>query len=297
MPQTTLFLDPTIALAAGLYYTLFPVEPTPSTSADWLKVQGHANRPRTQHLTEWLSLIAKSASAGQNILLVSHGNTAGLKLYIGDEKHDVHLEVPALEAIRRNREGKDGYSDEETAKILKLQAHEYRALKQLVDKVQALKLDRVDARACNTGDNKFALSELQQFFNCNTFCAPKMFDLFGEMRVGKFATDPATFDAWVKAHSGAQVIGAPKNRFAWRFQTLTTPEAIAESADAVVAWAKAKLPTGGTFNGKTVLYYHALTGGSSVVFAGETAFSAQLAEARRGQVPSRRIDLNALPDL
>ena len=172
MPNAKFFIDPTLASAAGPYYTLFPVEPTPSaTSADWLKPDGKLAFPKSQNLDEWLTAIAGGASSGGNVVLVSHGNKLGLKLYIGDQKQDVHLEREAADAIRRNQSGNE--TDANTAQILKMKPDDWAKLKALIVKVQALGLNRVDARACNIGQDANSMSAMQQFFNCSTFCSPK----------------------------------------------------------------------------------------------------------------------------
>ena len=128
MPNAKFFIDPTLASAAGPYYTLYPVEPTPSaSSADWLKPDGKPAQPKSQNLDEWLAAIAAGASAGGNIVLVSHGNKSGLKLYIGDKGQDVHLEREAADAIRRNQAGNE--TDENTAQILKMKPADWAKLK------------------------------------------------------------------------------------------------------------------------------------------------------------------------
>jgi hypothetical protein len=294
MPNAKFFIDPTLASAAGPYYTLFPVEPTPSaTSADWLKPDGKPAFPKSQNLDEWLAAIAGGASSGGNVVLVCHGNTRGLKLYIGDKKEDVHLEREAADAIRRNQSGNE--TDENTAQILKMKPDAWAKLKAQIAKVQALGLNRVDARACNIGQDADAMSAMQQFFNCSTFCSPKILDSFGSIVYGKFVTDPNTFDKWVKEHAGADVAGASPNRFGF-FQNLSKgvgSEAMAESAKGVKAWADSKMPAGGNFTGNNQLFYHALTDLKTFVFAGESGFRDQLVEATKGNVPSRKIDINA----
>lgn len=294
MPNTKFFIDPTLATAAGPYYNLFPVEPTPSaTSADWLKPDGKLAFPKSQNLDEWLAAIAGGASSGGNVVLVCHGNTRGLKLYIGDKKQDVHLELPAADAIRRNQAGSE--SDENTAQILKMKPDAYAKLKGQIEKVQAIGLNRVDARACNIGQDAHAMSAMQQFFNCSTFCSPKILDSFGNIGFGKFVTDPATFDKWVKEHAGAEVMGASPDRFGF-YQNLSkgvASAAIAESAKGAKAWADSKMPAGGNFTGNNQLFYHALTDLKKIVFAGEPGYRDQLVEATKGNVPSRKIDINA----
>ncbi len=296
MPSAKFFIDPTLASAAGPYYTLYPVEPTPSaSSADWIKPDGKPAQPKSQNLDEWLAAIAAGASAGGNIVLVSHGNKMGLKLYIGDKGQDVHLEREAADAIRRNQAGTE--TDDNTAQILKMKPADWAKLKALIAKVQALGLNRVDARACNIGQDADSMSAMQQFFNCSTFCSPKILDSFGSINYGQFIKDPNTFDKWVKDHPGAVVSGSAGDRFGFS-QNLSkgvASEAAAESAKGVKAWANSKMPAGGNFTGNNQLFYHALTDLKIFAFAGEQGFRDQLVEATKGNVPSRKIDLNNAP--
>ena len=116
-------------------------------------------------------------------------------------------------------------------------------LKAQIEKVQALGLERVDARACNIGQDANSMSAMQQFFNCSTFCSPKILDSFGSINYGQFVKDPNTFDKWVKEHPGAVVSGSAGDRFGF-FQNLwkgVASEAIAESAKGVKAWANSEI--------------------------------------------------------
>jgi len=292
MATAKFFIDPTLGSAAGPYYTLYPIEPTPSsTTGDWLRVDGKITTLKSQNVDELLTAIAGGASAGGNVVLACHGNKLGLKLFLGDPKQDVHLELQPLDAIRHNLEGSE--SDDETAKILLMKPDAYAKLKALIQRVQALGLSRVDVRACNTGENDVSMSALQQFFNCDVFCCPKMLDSFGPIGLGAYASDPATFDKWVKDRPGAEVSGSRGDRFAF-YQNLAkgvNSEAIAESAKGAKAWADSKMPPGGNYTGKNQLYYHALTNlKNKMIFAGEAAFRSELAEAVKGKVPSRKVD-------
>lgn len=297
MPNAKLFLDPTLAAAAGGYYNLFPVEPTPAGDpSNLLLVEGKHVPLKTQKLDGLLKAIAANASSGGNILIVCHGNKLGLKLYIGDPEQEVHLELSALDAILRNQKGEE--TDEETAKILLMEADAYAKLKPLIERVQKLELNRVDVRACNTGQNEFAMSALQQFFNCSTFCCPKLLDSFGVIYFGKFFSDAEAFDKWVKEHPGAEVSGGAGDRVGFH-QDLTKgvrSAAIAESAKGAKEWADARMPAGGNFTGRNQLYYHALTDlKTKMLFAGEAGFRTELVEAKKGNVPSRKIDIKNIP--
>jgi len=289
MPNAKFFIDPTLAGMAGPYYNLYPVEPTPSSiTSDWIKSDGKPVFPKTKKLDEWLTAIA--GAGGGNIVLVCHGTNDGLTLHIGDK--GVTLFIEALDAIRLNQEGKK--SNVDTAQILKMEPDAYGTLKALIERVQKLKLNRVDVRACEIGQNDVVMSALQQFFNCNTFCAPKLLDSFGHIDWGQFVKDPATFDKWVKEHRGAEISGSVGNRFGFSIvvRVGVRLQAIAESANGVKAWADSKMPPGGNFTGHNQLFYHALiTDVTKFVFAGEPAFRAELKEATKGNVPSRKIDL------
>ncbi|HEY6521212.1 MAG TPA: hypothetical protein VIZ19_17835 [Roseiarcus sp.] len=294
MPNAKFFIDPTLSSAAGPYYSLFPVEPTRSdASSDWLTPNGKLVFQKTQNLDDWLTAIAKEAASGGDVVLVCHGNTRGLKLYIGDKGQDVHLEFEAADAIHRNQEANQ--SDEDTAQILKMKPDAYKKLKGQIEKVQGLGLDRVDARACNIGQDAVAMSAMQLFFNCNTFCAPKILDSFGVIMYGSSTASPAAFDKWAKDHAGAEITGGTPDRFGF-FQNLSkgvASEAMAESVKGAKDWADSKMPPSGNFTGKNQLYYHALTDLKKFVFAGEPEFRKQLVEATKGNAPSRKIDINA----
>ena len=196
---------------------------------------------------------------------------------------------------RRNQSNNE--TDDNTAQILKMKPADWAKLKALIVKVQALGLNRVDARACNIGQDADSMSAMQQFFNCSTFCSPKILDSFGAINYGQFIKDPATFDKWVKDHPGAVVSGSAGDRFGFS-QNLSkgvASEAAAESAKGVKAWADSKMPAGGNFTGNNQLFYHALTDLKIFAFAGEQGFRDQLVEATKGNVPSRKIDLNNAP--
>lgn len=292
MATTPLFIHPTLTSAAVPYYAMFPIEPTPSGDpANWIRT-GKPTGLKTGRVEELLTKIASEVSDGGSLLLAAHGNRQGLSLIIGGEHATVHLEFEVLEAIRRNQEGKE--ADEETAKILKIAPTDYKNLKSLIEKVQKKSMARVDVRACNVGQNDVAMSALQVFFNCDTFCAPDMLDSFGVVGYQPFAKG-APFDKWVKSHPGAAVSGSAPDRFAI-FQDLTkgvNTAAGAELAKAATDWAAAHLPPGGSFNGQQVLPYHGLTDlKSHMFFAGDTEFRAHLVEALKGHEPSRRIDIN-----
>lgn len=299
MPTATTYIDPTLVGAAAAYYSMFPVEPTKSGDAsDWITV-GKPVGLKTQRVEDLLGLIRKEVKSGGNVLTVGHGTDAGLHFHIGKPANGVFTQIQALTALRVNREGNQ--SDADTMKILKIDdAKEFGKLKSLIADVQNLNLDRVDARACNTGQNDGAMSELQMFFNCNIFCAPKMLDSFGYIGYRPLAKNGDDFNQWVAKHRNVRMKGVAPDRFALdqNYSGGIKLAAIAESPEAAKAWADAYLPGGGNFTGKNELFYHALTNlKQDMIFAGQPEFRALLVEAEKGKVPSRTIDLNKMPIL
>lgn len=293
MPTATAFVDPTLAHAAGPYYTLFPLEPTPSDEqTNWVRVDAQVAL-KTQKINEWLDAIASKAKPGGNIVIVCHGNKEGLSIHIGEPKTLVYLQSEVLDAIRRNQNGTEG--DDETAQTLKMDLRAFQDFKKRVAKVQALALDRVDARSCNVGQSEVTMSRLQVFFNCNTFCAPKLLDSFGAINYGGFQKDPAVWQKWLKDHSNVTITGLSPNRFALSrsLKGGVKPEALAESQEAVKTWAARHLPPSTSFTGSQLLFHGLTDLRNLMVFAGEPEFRAQLVEAYKGKEPSRLADPNA----
>jgi hypothetical protein len=286
MPTAKLYLDPTLAAFAGPYYTLFPIEPTPS-AANWIQTDGTHVRLGSQTLSELLNHLAASATKGGNALIVCHGNNRGLHFHVGDTSRDVFLETEALAAIQKNLEGKE--TDANTDQILKLTPGFFKNLKALILKVQSLALDRIDVRSCDTGKNNVVMSQLQVFFNCNTICAPKLLDSFGEINYGRINNDPNVWQKWLRDHRNPRYWGTPPDRFALAldFTRGAKLEALAESNKAVTDWVASHLPPSAIFTPGRQLRYHGLTNLTRMVFAGEAEFRAQLVEAYRGKEPWR----------
>ena len=133
--------------------------------------------------------------------------------------------------------------------------------------------------------------------NCNTFCAPKLLDSFGEISYGRVNNDPGFWQKWLKAHKNVTIKGVPPDRFALsrNFTGGIKPEALAESKKAITDWAAYYLPPSNVFSADNPLRYHGLTDlKNRLVFAGEADFRTHLAEAYRGKEPSRKLDVNKM---
>lgn len=293
MAQSTIaFIDTSAQSAAAPYYHVFPNEPIPGS--DTVMVSKTIAIKRS--VTDLLEKIVANVKPGGNVLVVSHGNDAGLLLNFGDPKHHIQMETDVLGAIRYDMDGKA--KEDDTAKILKMSLLDWRKLKALIQKVQKLALNRVDLRSCKVGKVDVALSAQQVFFGCNTACAPTIYDAFGLADFGTPTTDPAVWGKWTKDHPGFILTGAaPPDRCA--VAVAYTPGfkvfGMADSADAMANWVKVHLPAGGYKKGDTV-YFHGLTELTKVpVFAGDPDFRKSLAEAYKGKEPSRTIDVRTAP--
>jgi hypothetical protein len=287
--NSTAFVDDSAHPTAVHYYGLFPVAPTPKSSVTVTRIVQVPSRS-TEVL---LATIAKNAKAGENIIIVGHGNETGLEFRIGDPRNFVYLQTGALRAILNHQAG--NASDAETAKILMLKDEsEYRKLRALIDAVQALKLNRVDLRACTVGKNEGTMYSLLSVFDCQALSAPKQWDNFGRIELGQPTPNPAVWREWEQKHPKAVVFGSHPNRFAYELQGAAGLGfyAMADSEGAVKAWIDARLPTPNKYS-KGPIYYHALTDmKQKLIFAGEAEFRAQLVESTKGKDP-RKADPNA----
>ena len=289
------FIDSSAHGAAIPFYKMFPSEPIPpATAKNSVSVDPQVVDIKGRRMETLLTAIPQKVKPGGSILIVCHGNDAGLFLSFGDPKNRIDLSSEVLAAIRQNTEGKA--DDTTTARLLMLTVAEWQRYKTLIVAVQKLELARVDLRACKTGHNDVTLSRLQVFFNCATACAPTIYDGFGIMNFGSPTPNPDVWRKWMDAHKGAQMKGVPPKRFAWH--ATYTPhfiiEAMADSQDAVQPWVEEHLPPGKYSGGP--LYFHAFTDlMEQPIFAGDAAFRTKLVEAIKGQEPSRAIDVKNAP--
>ena len=239
-----------------------------------------------------LRSIIKNVKKHESILTVSHGTDAGLSIPLGSPRNNIKLQANVLAVLESNRDGQT--SDGEAARRLKLTESAFSDLKADIEKVRKLELKRVDVRACNVGSNKFTMSRLQKFFNCDKLSAPEILDVFGPMPFGEITGNQRTWNSWLDKHKNANVFGKSPNRFAIHFKTEVglALSVLAESQQAINDWVAAHLPKGNYKKGP--LFFHGLMSGSSVIFAGEPGYRPKLAEAAKGKDPSRKINLNDL---
>ncbi len=291
--------------AASPYFTLFPKEPIPKASGEFVTVEKVIGL-KDQQLTTLLEAIVRNVKADGSALIVTHGNDVGLFIDIGPSKLRISLQAAVLRSIRSGLEGRT--DDAEMVKLLKLDqprgdktidrlqpVARWTHLKGLIQKVQALKMKRVDLRSCNTGKQADVLSLLQEFFGCAVCCAPKIYDTYGSIDVEflKNPQDPnAEWQKWVKEHPGATVQGEPGRRFGLHYTIIDGTKvrltAKVDNAAAAIAWMKLNLPPGNTDSYKSgLIYYHGLTDLKSITFAGDPRYRDYLVEANQGVAPPK----------
>lgn len=284
--------------AAPPYFAQFPKEPIPKSSGDFITVQ-KVKELKDDKLTTLLDGIINSVKPGGDLLIISHGTPNGLHVVIS--RKGVLLQAAALRVIRAGLEGRLDDADV-TQRLMLDNAKSWTQLKGLIKRVQDLKLNRVDLRACNVGKAVDVLQQLQAFFNCAVCCAPKASDVYGAVTIafpGKVKNPSADWDAWIKAHPGATLLGQPPQRFGLYYkiidETKMTVEVKADSHDAVINWMKRNLPPGhaDSYRGGP-LFYHGLTPDlKSIIFAGDERYRDYLVEAARGDAPVKVDPLNA----
>jgi hypothetical protein len=291
---TIAFIDTSAQAAAPGYYHVFPSEPIPGTDSLMVsKTIPLKNRSVENLLTQ----IAASAKPGSNIILVGHGNDRGMIFEFSRKGTDsVQLELGPMDAVRRDLNGE--VKEDDTAKILMTGLPAWKKIKGLVQKVQKLGLNRVDMRSCKVGADPVVLSAFQEFFGCNTACAPVLYDEFGVIDFGKPTANPDVWDKWTKEHKDFVMTGAaPPDRCAIAVQW--TPKnqlfGMADSPDAMANWVKTHLPPGSYRAGDTVFFHGVTQLGKMPIFAGDPDFRKNLREAVKGQVPSRTVDVRTAP--
>jgi hypothetical protein len=296
MPSQT-FIDNTAHPTAQLYYRQNPFEVIPDKSGGAVPV-GDIALIGGMMLSGILAAILKATKPGGDLLIVSHGNDWGLSLPIGTIKHQRStLDQGSIAVIRDNLAGSE--TDANAAKQLFLSTADYVTLKDRIQRLQQLKLRRVDLRACNPGASENTMSALLEFFGSDVLCAPDILDSFGKIEVGAPTRNPKTWEKWKKDYPRAGTEGTQLGRFAYQIDisgNTALIHAMADSEERVAEWVKARLGHRSFTKGDP--FYHALVRRQPYlfVFANEPGFKEHLVEMKREQLPKRgpvRIDPNA----
>jgi hypothetical protein len=278
--------------AAVPYFTRFPKEPIPKASGEFVTVEKTASLADWQ-LTTLLDAMIKNIKAATDVLIVMHGNDAGLFIKVGP---NVGFNVAVMRMLVSALEGRT--SDADMLGYLNLNprtgADEWKRLKDRILKMQALGIRRVDLRACNVGKDADVMYYLQKIFNCDICCAPKAYDVYGMVDLGRPTKDPRVWADWLKNHQGANVQSSKSGRFAY-LHTIAGDsikiEAMTDSDDAAAEWVGRNLPPGNYSSG--TIYYHGLTPDRrALVLAGDARYRDYLVESAKGAAPPK-VDVNA----
>jgi hypothetical protein len=292
-------INPAAHPAAIPYFTRYPLEPIPNNKfvtvdsfgelRDTVMVKGKAEASQLTNLTTLLRAIIAKSKAGGDVVIVRHGNEAGLFVRIAS---GVGYNVAALRALTMALDGRN--DDAETLKLLNLTQADWNSLKALLVKMQAMELNRVDLRACVVGKDPDVMWYMQKVFNCAVCCAPKAYDFYGLMNLGEPTRDPKVWEKWKAAHPGANIQTFPTDRFAIHHtinDTSIKVDAMADSQEAATGWVTRNLPKG-NYTGGTI-WFHGLTDKKSpLIFAGDPRYRDNLVEAVKG-APRPKVDLNA----
>jgi hypothetical protein len=172
-------------------------------------------------------------------------------------------------------------------------AAEWKNLKEKLLEMRALKLRRVDLRACLVGKDPDVMFYLTQIFNCDVCCAPKAYDAYGLMTLGTPSTEAVHWDRWSQVNKGAIVQTYPGGRFAVNLAIKGESidiQAMADSTKAAAGWVARNLPPGGTYKEGDPIYYHGLTPDKKAfVFAGDPRYRDYLVEWTR-DMPLPKVD-------
>lgn len=292
-------INPAVHPAAIPYFTHYPLEPIPNNKfvtvekigqlVDKVKVKGEETSSQLTNLTTLLTAILGNAKAGGDLVIVIHGNDAGLFVRIAS---GIGFNVAAMRALVMGLEGRT--EDEVTQKLLKLSPNDWQSLKAQMLKMQALQLNRVDLRACVVGKDADTMYYLQKIFNCAVCCAPKLYDFYGLMTLGTPTKDAKVWERWLASHPGANVQTFPSGRFAYHHtisENSIKVEAMTDSQDAATGWVTRNLPSGNYKGGN--IWFHGLTDKKSpLIFAGDPRYRDHLVEAVKG-APMPMVDVNA----
>lgn len=287
------FIDTHAHPAAMPYYAMHVNEPIPDGAKGTVKVTSRTGLEKMT-LQSLLEAVLKTAKKGGDVMIVCHGNDRGLLITIGRGKQgSAMLMTDSLGILERVRVGR--ISDTEAAATLFLDAAGFKKLKDLMTKLRTLNLNRVDIRACNCGAKKDTLEMLHAFFNCQTLCAPDLYDSYGSI-APVVTKDAKTWNKWMVDNPNATIEGTGDKRFGLSFTT--TPgltrinfDALAASTDAISAWSTAHM---GASGGNAPPYHGFLqTSPLSLTFAGDPGFRSHLVQVSGAVSESGTLDVNA----
>ncbi|MDI9629004.1 MAG: hypothetical protein QM286_10735, partial [Acidobacteriota bacterium] len=156
------------------YYTQVPVEPIPGGGS--VEVKKASVLPKPTMIT-LLQFVARTKP--RNLVIVAHGEGGGITVRLAPSSESA-LVSPHLGALVSS----SGKVTADLAKELGISMANLKALQEAAAKVRALKLGRVDFRACTLGEFADSLELLRAFFGAGAVSAPKKLDEFGGVSPG-----------------------------------------------------------------------------------------------------------------
>jgi hypothetical protein len=184
---------------------MFPWEPVRAQTE--IKIDRVVQR---QHLRmEWLlGEIPGAVGERGNLFIIYHGTEIGLSMRLADDTA-VHADVRVMEVLDSNR------SDVEAAQICLFPdpngngARRVHAIREQVQRVRDLRMNCVELRACNTGQNEDHMRTIKQFFGCRTLGAPDLRDSYFFLDPGTATANPRTWENWQRSHPRHKIFQVP----------------------------------------------------------------------------------------
>jgi len=235
------------------FYKMFPAESV-LPDQQILPIE-KVERISSPSLDTLLRAIARQRD--REIVVVSHGIPTQLAIRVMPGI-SIGLDLNFINAIL----GPD--SNASLAQRLGTNARNIATLRTRIQRVQQLRLSRLEFRACRVGQSQRTLEALKRLFGASTACAPRAFDGYGRIQGTRPTTDAAVLTQWQSTHPGYQTFGTSPNRFFWVNNGSVDPPGIsdvfAESWGAVRAWTEAKFPSGANHKFRQgTFYYHIQT--------------------------------------
>jgi hypothetical protein len=278
--------------AAASYYARFPREPI-KAPGQFVDVTA-TKMTKDDQLATLLDAIIRNVARGGNVVVVCHGVDLALMIKVGG-RTSLALEVMRILVYAMDGKIADADMPNRLGFDKATGARQWADLKKLIQGVWNLRLNRVDFRACQIGKSPAPMYFLQRLFNCNVYCAPKGWDVFGSVSVGKPTQNEQVWKQWLERHRKATIVGAGADRFALQYEIggSVKMEVLAASDDAAQAWVRLHLPPGNYRTGD--IFYHAVTPDyKTLIFAGDAGYRDQLVEAAKGD-PEPQPSLSAPP--
>ncbi|UCC74799.1 MAG: hypothetical protein JSV86_09700 [Gemmatimonadota bacterium] len=190
-------------------------------------------------LDNLLGSVLQVAPTGGRILVVTHGTQRGI---------DIPLVAGASQKASSGALGMLMSDRQDVAPLLGISAAQISALRDKMNAVRQLRLERVVIRACNIGQSQHTLSVVLRFFGARSINAPRVRDAFGRAPISFVQ---ANTNAWRRftQHPRTQIFDTNGGKFALRTiiqsRTEFRPEVKAESESAVRWWISSHLPVAG----------------------------------------------------